>query len=87
MVAADTAVLYMAAHDAEAVRDELLRQGMRPDTPVVTVESVSLPGERSKSFLLKELTALKAEGPVLLLFGEVFAQEVVRSARTASQAA
>jgi len=90
VAAADTAALYMAAHDAQAVRDELLRAGLRPETPVVVAENISLPGEQTRGLLLKELTSLKAEGPVLLLFGEVFAQEVeagARIARTASQAA
>jgi uroporphyrin-III C-methyltransferase len=90
VAAADTAALYMAAHDVEAVRDELLRAGLPPETPVVVAENISLPGEQTRSLLLKELTSLKAEGPVLLLFGEVFAQEVAagaRIARTASQAA
>ena len=90
VAAADTAALYMAAHDAEAVRDELLRAGLSPETPVVAAENVSLAGEKTTCFLLKELSALKNEGPVLLLFGEVFAQEVevrVRNVRTTSQAA
>jgi len=87
VAAADTAALYMAAHDAGAVRDELLRAGLRPETPVVAVESASLPGERSTGFLLKDLATLKTEGPVLLLFGEVFAQEVTAGLRKASQAA
>ena len=93
VAAADTAALYMAAHDAQAVRDELLRAGLRPETPVVVAESVSLPGEQTGSGFLKDLPALVSGtngGPVLLLLGEVFAQEAaagVLSARTASQAA
>jgi len=92
VAAADTAALYMAAHDAEAVRDELLRAGMRPETPVVVMEGVSLPEEKvlhGRLFELPELIS-KTSTPALLLFGEVFAQEAaagVLSARTAIQAA
>ena len=91
--AADTAALYMAAHDAQAVRDELLRAGLRSETPVVVAASLTLPGEQTRSGFLIDLPALVSGtngGPVLLLLGEVFAQEAaagVLSARTASQAA
>jgi uroporphyrin-III C-methyltransferase len=87
--AGDTVVLYMAAHDAAAVRDELLRAGMKPGTPVVAVESVSLPGEKSTSGQLKNLPVFvtPSGGPVLLLLGEVFAQEAAAGLRSASQAA
>jgi siroheme synthase len=93
VAAADTAALYMAAHDAEVVRDELLRAGLRPETPVIVAESLTLAGEQTGSGFLKDLPALVSgtnAGPVLLLLGEVFAQEAaagVLSARTASQAA
>jgi uroporphyrin-III C-methyltransferase len=87
--AGDTVVLYMAAHDAAAVRDELLRAGMKPGTPVVAVESVSLPGEKSTSGQLKNLPVFvtPSGGPVLLLLGEVFVQEAAAGLRSASQAA
>jgi len=92
VAAADTAALYMAAHDAEAVRDELLRAGLRPDTPVTVVEGASLPEEKilhGSLFQLPELIS-NTTTPALLLFGEVFAQEAaagVLSVRTAIQAA
>jgi uroporphyrin-III C-methyltransferase len=87
--AGDTVVLYMAAHDAAAVRDGLLRAGLKPGTPVVAIESVSLPEEKSKSGQLKNLPLFVAPGggPVLLLLGEVFAQEAAAGRRSASQAA
>jgi uroporphyrin-III C-methyltransferase len=70
---ADTAVLYMAAGDAEGVRKSLLEEGLHPDTPVAIVESASL---NSKVFTapLKELPAIASlctGGPALLLIGEV----------------
>ncbi len=74
--AADTAVLYMASHDAQRVRDELLAAGMRADTPVAVAEGVTLQGSNVFPGVLKELAALAARctgGPALLLIGEVFA--------------
>jgi len=70
---ADTAVLYMAAGDAEAVRKSLLEEGLHPGTPVAIVENASL---NSKVFTgpLKELPSIAARctgGPALLLIGEV----------------
>ena len=71
---ADTAVLYMAAAEAEAVRQGLLDEGLHPDTPVAVVESASLPGEKVFAGKLSDLPALAASctgGPALLLIGEV----------------
>jgi uroporphyrin-III C-methyltransferase len=72
--AADTAVLYMGAGDAAAVRDGLLAEGMKGDTPVAVVESASI---ESKVFAgkLAELPLLAARctgGPALLMIGEVY---------------
>ena len=72
--AADTAVLYMASHDAQLVRDQLLAAGMRADMPVAIAESVSL-DEKTHAGFLRDLPALAARcagGPALLLIGEVF---------------
>ena len=74
--ASDTVVLYMAAGDAQAVRDALLGAGMRPGMPVVVAENVSL-FEKNIFFKgqLRELPNLSARcsgGPALLLIGEVF---------------
>lgn len=88
--AGDTVALYMASHDAQAVADELVRAGLKAGTPVAVAESLSLPGERifhGKLRELKALTAKTAGGPVLVLLGEVFAQEAAAGRRSASQAA
>jgi uroporphyrin-III C-methyltransferase len=71
--AADTAVLYMAAGEARAVRDALLAAGMPASTPVAVVESASLPGARRALGSLGALQALAADragGPVVLLLGK-----------------
>lgn len=71
---ADTAVLYMAAGDAEAVRKGLLDEGLHPDTPVAVAENASLPNQKAFTGKLSELPALTSRctgGPALLLIGEV----------------
>jgi len=75
--AADTAVLYMAARDAEPIRNELLARGMPRNTPVAVAENVSSPEQKfftGKLGELPELAARCAGGPALLLIGEVFRQ-------------
>ena len=73
---ADTAVLYMGAGQAAEIAAVLGRQGMAGSTPVAIVENASLPGMRRIGCTLAELEAglnLDFNGPVLMLFGEVFA--------------
>ena len=90
---ADTAVLYMASHQAAAVRDALLAAGMPAATPAVIAAGVSTPDERSFSGVLAELPELAQKtggAPALLLLGEVFAEAQalageVRTPRVASQ--
>jgi uroporphyrin-III C-methyltransferase len=75
VAAADTAVLYMAAGEAQSVKDALLRAGLSAGTPVVAAENVSLPERRSSKGTLGDLPALvacTAGGPMLLLVGDVF---------------
>ena len=75
VAAADTAILYMAAGEAQSVKDALLRAGLPAGTPVVAAENVSLPERRLSKGILEELPALAAcaaGGPMLLLVGDVF---------------
>ena len=74
VMAADTAVLYMASHHAQLVRDELLAAGMRATMPVAVVESATSEGSAAVSGTLSELVQLAARctgGPALVLVGEV----------------
>ena len=76
VAAADTAVLYMAAGEAEAVRAALLGAGMRAETPVAVAANVSLAGSAVFAGVLEELPQLAAgagEGPALIILGEVCA--------------
>ena len=76
VAAADTAVLYMAASDAQGVKEALLRAGLRADTPVAIAENVSLPSSALFAGTLDELPQLAARlsgGPALMLVGQLFA--------------
>jgi uroporphyrin-III C-methyltransferase len=73
--AADTAVLYMAATDAQAVVRALIEAGVKSAAPIVVAESVSLPGRALHAGTLADLPQLVARcagGPALILIGEVF---------------
>jgi len=72
---ADTAALYMASGDAEAVTRELIAAGVSPGTPVALAENVSLSDARIESGVLADLPELaqrRGGGPALLLLGEVW---------------
>ena len=76
VAAADTAVLYMAASDAQGVKEALLRAGLRAETPVAIAENVSLPSSALFAGSLDELPLLAARlsgGPALMLVGQLFA--------------
>ncbi|MGH8691362.1 MAG: uroporphyrinogen-III C-methyltransferase [Burkholderiales bacterium] len=88
VAAADTAVLYMAAGDAEGVKTGLLSAGLRADTPVAVVEDISLSTSRTHCGTLAELPQLAARltgGPAVVLIGKVF--ETLRTAGVRSGAA
>lgn len=79
---ADTTVLYMAAQTrAETVR-ALHAEGRALSTPAVVVESASLPASRRIVTTLGGLLALDlddADGPVLVLIGEVYRELLAAS--------
>jgi uroporphyrin-III C-methyltransferase len=73
---ADSAAIYMAASQAQALSDSLLAGGLAPDTAVRIVENASLPTVRSLSATLAGLPRAAAqlgEGPAIILLGAVFA--------------
>jgi uroporphyrin-III C-methyltransferase len=81
-IAADTAVLYMAAGQASEIADALIAQGRSPDTPLVVVENATLPGARRFFIRLLQLPSIATfgiEGPALIMLGAVFAQGVAAS--------
>jgi uroporphyrin-III C-methyltransferase len=84
VLAADTAVIYMGVGLAEAICAELIGRGKPGNTPLVLVESSTLPERRVLRGMLSDLPklALKAgSGPATVLLGEVLnAARIVESA-------
>ena len=90
VAAADTAVLYMAANDASLVKEVLIKEGMRADTPVAIAESVSSPQSALHAGTLADLPELAKGlkgGPALMLVGELFAALQRQPERIAEQRA
>jgi len=68
-----TLAVYMGKAAARTVSDELIRAGLRGDTPVMVAENVSLPEERllhTRLDLLPLAAQSIGDGPALLLIGE-----------------
>ncbi len=75
VLAADTAALYMASHEAQIISRELIARGRPASTPVAIVESASLPSSQRWFTTLEALSTNgfpESTGPVLLLIGEVY---------------
>jgi uroporphyrin-III C-methyltransferase len=74
IASADTAVLYMAAGEAQEVKDALIAAGVRRETPLVIAENVSLPSAAAFAGTLDQLPKLAARlngGPAVIVLGEV----------------
>jgi siroheme synthase len=74
VLAADTAVIYMGAGLAEEISAELIARGKPKATPLVLVESATLPERRILRGTLADLPALAlgaGGGPAVMLLGEV----------------
>ena len=91
VLAADTAALYMAAGQADAIACALIARGLDAATPVIVVRDASLPTREELSMRLAALGQLELRGPApsLILLGSVYearvsAAEAARPARTAS---
>ncbi len=73
--AADTAVIYMGAGEAEAVAATLIAAGAPRKLPVLVVENATLPESRRIALTLEELPQVAsygATGPTLIMLGRVF---------------
>jgi uroporphyrin-III C-methyltransferase len=72
---ADSVALYMAAGASQSIATALISAGKPAATPAVLVESATLPAESRRFTTLAELAEAslpRAEGPVVMLVGEVF---------------
>jgi uroporphyrin-III C-methyltransferase len=75
-MAADTAVIYMGAGQADKIAATLIARGMAPETPVAVVENASLPAARCLTMRLSELACAASSGstgPAVILIGEALA--------------
>lgn len=80
VLAADTAVIYMGAGLAEGISAELIERGKPKATPLVLVESATLPERRILFGTLADLPALALQaggGPAVVLLGEVLKAALV----------
>ena len=78
VAAADTAVLYMAAGQAEAISRILRQHGMPASTPAVIVVNVSLAVAQRIHTVLERLehdVPTQLAGPAVLMIGSVFASD------------
>jgi uroporphyrin-III C-methyltransferase len=85
--AADTAVIYMGAGQAEAVAAALITAGAPRDLPVLVVENASLPDARRIALTLEELPQISHHGlagPTLIMIGRVYASALATAAETVS---
>lgn len=83
VLAADTAVLYMAAGQAAQISAALLAQGLPAAIPAVVVEKATLPGSRKICTTLSGLRDAEQwslHGPALIFLGEVFRETAAASA-------
>ena len=74
--AADTAVIFMGAGQAEEIAAALLAAGASRDLPVLVVENATLPDSRRIALTLEELPQISRHGltgPTLIMLGRVFA--------------
>jgi len=77
VLAADSAVLYMAAGQAAQIAAALQTAGLAATTPVAVVENASLPEARRFHVSLADLADAaqwQISGPAVIMLGEVFRQ-------------
>jgi uroporphyrin-III C-methyltransferase len=89
VLAADTAAIYMGAGEAGGIAAALIAAGLAASTPVVVVESASLPNGRRAYGRLDELERLARDvsGPTLILLGEVFSEAAAAARRATARTA
>lgn len=82
IAAADTAVIYMGAGQAESISRALIAAGLPRDLPVLVAESATLPSSRRIALTLEELPELLRHGitgPTLIMVGRAFARALAES--------
>jgi uroporphyrin-III C-methyltransferase len=85
---ADTVAIYMGAGESAAIAQALIAAGKRGDTPIAVVEKASLPdGDVVYGTLseLPRLAAQRADGPALILLGEVLRDAAVAARQSTAR--
>jgi uroporphyrin-III C-methyltransferase len=77
VLAADTAVLYMASGQAAEIASALMQRGLPGGTPAAIISNVSLPNMQKVHTTLAELpeAAKQVGAPALIMLGEVLHQQ------------
>ena len=86
-LAADTAVIYMGAGEADAIAQTFIERGRAAGTPVALIESASLPAEQWHFGRLRDLGVLAQKlgaGPAIIVLGEVLRERAQAEARVRS---
>ncbi len=88
VLAADSAVLYMAAGQSAEIAQALIAAGKPADLPVAVVENATLADERRifTSLAGLAISNLQLSGPAVLCLGEVFRVEAAQLAHSAIDA-
>jgi uroporphyrin-III C-methyltransferase len=88
VLAADTAVIYMGAGEAQAIAATLMARGIPGTRPVALVENASLPGESRRIGTLARLGELAqslGSGPAIIVLGEVLLPLATQAASAAAE--
>lgn len=86
VVAADTAVIYMGAGQAQEIAAALIAAGAPRDLPVLVTENATLPQARRVTLTLEELPEIARyglTGPTLIMVGRAFAAALAASGQEA----
>ena len=88
VAAADTAIIYMGAGQAQEITAALIAAGAPRDLPVLVAENATLPQVRRVVLTLEELpeiTHYGFSGPTLIMVGRAFAAALAESEQEAQR--
>ena len=88
VAAADTAVIYMGAGQAQSITADLIGAGLSRDLPVLVVENATLPQARRIALTLEELPEIARygiTGPTVIMLGQAFAGVFAAAEEAASR--
>lgn len=92
VLAADTAVLYMASREADVIATQLIAAGKAADTPVAVVRNATLADQEIALTTLERLASgadavsRGADGPTTLCIGDVYRQALALAGKVHEKA-